>query len=305
MDLDFLKDGPEVYQDVLVGGEVVRRGVRECADRYLALKSIINSYFEDKPFSVLDVGANLGYFGLSVLRDFPQAVVVMIDSDQRLRKVVELNHVERAVVLERRFSVEDFREMSECEHFDLVLLMNVLHHVEEGPEIFEYCHRMGSIMIVETPDARDTEACNPHKVAAIASGLTGYTVIGHTKSHTSPYDRMLLQFPGEPTVIRKSFIDPTHGLRVPPLHPEDVKRPWYPGINLWTYHLKGGVYPSRETLVQWVREYQLPEQRHGDVRPWNFILGDGLHLIDGNDERANFDDEEGREETIRIIGGVK
>lgn len=303
MEPEFLKDGPEVYQDVLVNGEVVCSGVRECSSRYSALKSIIN--FNSKPFTVLDVGANLGYFGLSILRDYPEAVVVMIDSDARLRKVVELNHANRAVVLERRFSVEDFREVSECEHFDVVLLMNVLHHVTEGPEIFEYCRRMGSVLVVETPDPRDTGACNSHLVAAIANALRGYKVIGYTQSHTSPYQRMLLQFEGTPVSIRKSFIDPTHGLRATPMRPEDVARPWYPGINLWTYHLKGGVYPSRKTIVEWVRNYPLPPQRHGDVRPWNFILGDGLHLIDGNDERANFDDEEGREETIRIMGGVK
>lgn len=215
---------------------------------------------------------------------------------------MELNEPKRGVVLERTFTPADLQTISECEHFDVTLLMSVLHHWEEWHMVLDACLDMSSSVIVETPSGMDHGACNNHLLSAIEETVRWWEWLGESPSHTSEHPRTMCCAGGQsPPCIRKPFINPTHGLYATP---KPITEGWIPGCNLWTYHVMGGVYPSRESIVEELRTYPLPVERHGDVRPWNFILGDGLHLIDGNDNNATFDDEEGREETIRIMRGA-
>jgi len=308
-DLKFLDEGIEVYQDVIINGELVRRGVRECAGRYTAIQGILNMY--KRPFTVFDIGAHLGYFGLSIVHDYPEAVVVMADYDPRLRQIVELSDPDRTVVLEKNFSPEDLQQMSECEQFDIVLLLNVLHHWENWPDVLSAARHMADFVIVETPDPADKGACNNHLVPDIFAAMHGQMTLMRPPSHTSDVPRHMFVVAGTPPMIRKSFLDPAipAGLHYQMCSLFTDKsiwkggewKKWMPGLNLWTYHKMGGVYPSRERIVDMLKVYPLPVERHGDVRPWNFILGDGLTLIDGRDEKANFEDEEGRQYTIDCL----
>jgi hypothetical protein len=312
-DLRFHDDGPTMYQDVLIDGEVVRKGERECAARYELLRPVLDQY--QRPFTVLDVGAGFGYFGLRIVRDYPEATVVMLDFDHRLRKVVELNQPPRTIVLEKLMTVNDFWKMSECEHFDVTLLLSVLHHFEEWRSVLVGCLRMSDLTIVETPDSNDRGACGQHLITDIDLCMQRLERIclGNTPSHTSQIHRNMYEIttPYE-TGIRRPWLNPTLGCYpVPlPIHSTftektitkaSVPHTWIPGINLWTYHVMGGAYPTRSNIVDTLRSFPIPAEHHGDIRPWNFILGDGLHLIDGHDLNATFDDVEGLQETIKIM----
>ena len=71
-----------------------------------------------------------------------------------------------------------------------------------------------------------------------------------------------------------------------------------PGINLMTYLTCGGFHPARRKLIKETHY----EVGHGDVRPWNYILGETLTLIDGHDARNEPDDDAAAHEgTIAAI----
>ncbi len=173
---------------------------------------------------------------------------------------------------------------------------------------------MGDHLIVETPDPADEGACGQHKQAIFFSSVfTESSVLGRFPSHTSANARWMFQLNSSPLAILKPFLGDhlaatnvaVHSnwqTRKAVFHNKDEIRDWIPGINLFTFLQMGGVLPQRARIAQWLREFPLPAERHGDMKAWNFILdARGVHLIDGHDDKANFDDREALDETIRLV----
>ena len=55
---------PEIYQDIIIDGKLVKEGVRACRKRAEMILSVV----EDND-SVLDIGANFAYFGHRILEE--------------------------------------------------------------------------------------------------------------------------------------------------------------------------------------------------------------------------------------------
>ena len=71
-------DLPEIYQDVLIKGKVVKKGVRACADRYEAIQEVLR--YLPRGFKALDIGASQGYFSFRMAEDFGARPVMIEDS---------------------------------------------------------------------------------------------------------------------------------------------------------------------------------------------------------------------------------
>ena len=57
------------YQDIFINGETVATGYRMCAERYEAIKKVLDKY--KRPITVLDIGASQGYFSFRIASDYP------------------------------------------------------------------------------------------------------------------------------------------------------------------------------------------------------------------------------------------
>ena len=58
-DFSYDKDWP--YQDLWINGEILSKGCGpDCPSRYETLRPLLNAF--KRPFSVLEIGANNGYF---------------------------------------------------------------------------------------------------------------------------------------------------------------------------------------------------------------------------------------------------
>lgn len=301
------------YQDFTCNGRIVC-GPRECAGRYELLRPILDQF--NRRFTVLDIGAHMGYFGTRIAQDY-DAVVVMADYEGALVEQCKAIHPKRTIALHRTLTVDDLRDLADCEHFDVVLALNVLHHWEDWRAAADAVLRIGEHTIIETPGAEDIHACNCHQTPELLKYVKRQgvdRVLGLSPSHTSDLPRPMLYRYRPKRHQRRPFIVPPE--RVADLPAEfyvesdsDSKtlyyrgtRPWIHGINLWTYWNLGGAYPDKDYIIRKLERFPMPLERHGDIRPWNFIFdGEELHLIDGRDERANFDDTEGLQETIRIM----
>jgi len=304
----------EIYQDVLGPNGVEVKGVRDCcAARYEAILKQLSYY--RRRFTMLDFGAAQGYFSIRAARE-TDCVAVMCDSDHRLKRIVSQSNTPRLIVLERRFSVEDVERLAEVERVDVVLALNVLHHFDEWERVLNDFLRMSDQVIVETPHWNDEGACGQERLAGIFDRVRNAKRIGEFASHTSPHERIMVVLDGTPTRQTRPFLGEDQNqcdIERAALRQnccainhkksgDDKVQPWVQGINLQTYLKLGGVWPPRNLISQWVSDFPLPAEHHGDVRPWNFILdGEAVYLIDGHDDRANFDDEEGRQETLRLI----
>ena len=66
----------KVYQPIWIKGVQDYRFQRECDDRYQPIRELAAQF--NRPFSVLDIGANYGYFDFRLMEEF-DCTCVMVD----------------------------------------------------------------------------------------------------------------------------------------------------------------------------------------------------------------------------------
>jgi len=138
------------YQDIRVHGKTISYGRRECESRYEAILPFLMRYKNRESFTVLDFGANYGYFSWRIKEDFPNAKITMVDGRPLLELLFAINETEGMELFSEGMQLERIREFSKDHHFDLILLMSVLHHFESPEEIFDAFQAMGETILLET-----------------------------------------------------------------------------------------------------------------------------------------------------------
>lgn len=302
------------YQDRWIRGETTHRGQRECDARYALIRSVVAKF--RRPITVLDLGANLGYFGCRLADEFG-AVAVMIDSRPDLVSVCEANALPTTIALTRKLTVRDLQELAASEHFDVVLALNVLHHMKDTAGALAAVLELGDRIILETPTRDEPGVAHPERCNALLDALEGVdsTRLGEAPSHVAPgVQRPLLEIRRQKRRLTTSY---AYGERVgqPKIRTHRIEatysrkswclkgqpdREWHPGMNLWNWCQMGGSYPSRAVVLAEV-ERAVHEAPHGDVRPWNFILQGSQVVAIDHDHRFTHGDAQALEETLAWI----
>lgn len=168
------------YQDTWVNGRMVAKGNRECEKRY----SVIRDYLTNRDQqikSVLDIGANMCYFGLRLIEDFGCSVMAFEFNGFDMRMAhVKANKTKKLMLLNRKLSISDLDILASCTHFDVVLAISVLHHLPgDSQQWVDLFRRLGGMVIIEfalTDSTRSSIRPNyavPHDA----------TIIGYGDSH--------------------------------------------------------------------------------------------------------------------------
>lgn len=286
----------EQYQDIIKNGTVIR-GVRECEARYAVIKEILKQFH--RPFSVLDLGANLGYFSFRISEDFPKSTIVMIEdlySDQLLELCLE-NNKKNIIFLKKNLNVNLLKKLGECEHFDVVLALNVIHHIGEVSKTLKNIENLGEHIIIETPHFFDDGSCGKDNLKEIYNAVEiHYKKLGNFSRHTSNLQSIMgVNF------LTKNFLEtrywdyPKDEIQTFKIlssektkifvHPEKKEeRAWIEGINFRTFQYMNGIYPTKETILKSLRSLEISD--HNDLTPWNLIItGELIIPIDNNDPR--------------------
>lgn len=325
------------YQETYIKGALDHDFQRECASRYEAIKKVLDDF--RRPFSVIDIGANMGYFSVRIAEDYPMATVVAVDDKAELPKIVQKNGYDNCCVIPKRFTAAEIKTLAECEAFDVVLALNVLHHMPQPMKALEAMRSLGAILISETPGKGDQRAANPRKHAEIDKALRDGLVIKDQTAHTGGNRKMRAERNwNEKTLTRQSFDvkDGGYGLRTAedfkphrkrhatqfgdcrvyldndtakfenmrlrPHKPE--RRAFVPGMNLWNYKLLGGCQP---TLAEMEKRLHLAvgygnKDKIDDLRPWNCIIaGAGITLIDQGFKKGKVPVDESLPTCIAIL----
>ena len=321
------------YQDIEDGaGRLLMKGQRDCAERYRLITQAVPKY--QRPWTLIDLGAAQGYFGCRFMREDEQCCAVMVDHPgATLDGLLEQKQPEFGIGLRKRLTAKDLEELADCEHFDVILALNILHHLDDPRRALYAVLRLGNEIVVEVPGPDDPAACgDSHEWLEREVKTLGGIWIGETPSHTTPTaTRRLYLFHRSKSTLRTPYLGASEQ-GAPPMRGHHIVstsvdkvwampdkgegRVWFPGINLQTYLKWGGFYPKRARVRRLVedevnralhgsKDVGFTDIRHKDVRPWNFILSgrDTVTLIDWNDPRQgdDEDDAEGLERTLKAI----
>lgn len=286
------------YQPTWVKGcETVDRFQRECASRYDVIRKVMAKY--KRPFSVFDFGANMGYFTFRIAEDFPHATVFAVDKHKELGILAEANGLPNVVTVSAKWTAKELQAFAECEAVDVVLALNVLHHMGDWPQAFKACRELGQILLMETPGPGD-------------SGATGADRHDGLREAIEPLGCEMARFPAHTTggaerilyvstnwggkVLKRQTLDAKK--RCAPLMPDtrvyldfenaefsrDGKvRAFVPGFNLWNAVTLQAAWPKdmKDRITAEAGRMERAGVWHDDLRPWNFVLsGDRAEAID-------------------------
>lgn len=253
------------YQDQIVNGKIIFPGyAKKPLERYEAIRNIVKEY--KRPFTMLDIGAAQGYFSFKLGHEFKDSTFVLLEEDKYLLKLCMLNtELDNIVFLNKRISIEEMENVSKCEHFDVVLALNVIHWSEaRWQEMTDAVLALGDKIIIQTPPAGDN-AIGGRWLGMIEKYLEdkGAKIILKTPRHTGTglYANMYYLEMNK-TELKKPDWNREKGNNIYTVRSDifeklfiktfaDGKKkvhPWVPGINMLTFNNLNGVYPLQETL---------------------------------------------------------
>ena len=286
-----------LYQPIWCNGKVndFYQYQRDCSDRYEVVRSLASRF--KRPFSVLDVGSNYGYFPVRLMEDFPGATCVLVDDKEVVPVLKENRMLDRSVVIKRKVAAKELESLARSESFDIVLGLSVLHHFEDYERAYNALRSLGWWTVFEIPGEDDLGAAFPERHKKIqdlfAGGELGYyksvdSYITSFPSHVSDTTRPLFILENTPFIAEQSLdaadrdapgytkfeleVDFDHAY----FRKGVERRDFIPGMNLYNFMRLGGVWPSPEVVEPTLEEFShLP-----DRQPWNFIVGKGIAPID-------------------------
>jgi len=312
---DLEAEGLEQYQDVYVQGTILKKASyneRFMEERFAIVNSVLQKY--ERPFTLLDIGAAQGYFSIRAAESYPESVFVMLEGSNpvypkismQLASICKLNHhLNNLVWLDKPLTLKDLKDMRACEHFDVILLLNMVHWFpDQWKEMIDIAHSMSHVTILEVPPIEDSLPADQlylrKQVHDYLSTLAKQSIRGVPR-HTDPSlytTYYILENKGPFAFQKTSLIHPNFGDRkhaiicdyqTKQLQKTDLVAPflsytseWKPGINLITYFMLQGAYPPRKELIC----YLPVESSHKDWMLNNMALqGKQLALIDQNDQK--------------------
>lgn len=163
-----------IYQDTWLNGKCVQKGQRECAGRYEIIKEYLSP---NPPKSVLDIGANMCYFGLRLVEDFKCSVMAFEFNSFKMRKAnVDKNKTKNLMFLERKISIPDLKILQSSCHFDLLIAMSVVHHLpgDTSEWISEFRKLAGTVIMEFALDDSDRPSIRKNYAIPADAKIIGY-----------------------------------------------------------------------------------------------------------------------------------
>jgi len=282
-------------------------GERDCAPRW----ELIEPHLPTTGI-VLDIGSNLGYYGLRAADRSDGVAVVSIEADPsigaRQAELIRRLGTDRICLLEGSVSAELVATWRDtCDWFDATLALSILHWLDDPAAVVADLSAMSGILIAEVPDVGDRGACGRDRIAAWGSdpvawfaSVTGRdaALLGRMSRHTStvPSHMVIVSGPVQRHAAKpywgadyeRAECEPYHirfdGSRVH-LAVRGREVEYVPGVNLVNLmHVGRLLHPAPEALLQAARQAFLSDPAHGDPFPHNMLwTPTGLTLIDGDD----------------------
>ncbi|MGB8468055.1 MAG: class I SAM-dependent methyltransferase [Candidatus Babeliales bacterium] len=296
------------YNDIVINGKVICTGYgQSCESRYIAIQQVANQY--TRPFTVLEIGPSEGYISLQLAHHYDATCVMVQDpsyNNDVLNKLCRLNtQLHNLVLLSKRITVEELEQLAKCEHVDMVIAMNVVHHYDtHWQRVIDALLQLGDNIIIETPPAQttDTQTANVALLPYIQQYLEQQngSIIAQTPRWSNPallantywFQRQknalqttswynLHPFPANYTIHSNWHTKELQKI----INGRSMVTPWKKGINLITFKMLNGTFPTKEKVAKLIMNMR--RERSSDCLPHNMVIqGDTIALIDCEDPRC-------------------
>lgn len=270
--------------------------------KYAMVDKILSRY--TRPFTMLDVCPDNGYYALQVADRFRDSVCVMIDTSYVGNSLLEGNLYHRCMVsalpniilLGEDKNYSHLKRLSECEHFDLIIAFTLFEHVDQyWQSIAENVCQLGDNLFVEVPK-KNNEIMTYFKdrhaqvEAEFEKSIVYFFATEKTRLKRKHWMKPLTESSNADFSIKSTY----HEKKLLKNY-ANQQIDWIPGINLLTFKMHSGIFP---TIV--VIKTEIEKQKktlHTDWNVHNMILaGNAIKMIDVADQRypdrINFYDQE-------------
>jgi hypothetical protein len=257
---------------------------------------------------MLDVGSNLGYFGLRTVTERPEVAVVSIEGDPvaaaQQAELARQHDASRLALLKGTLGAEAVETWARtCDVFQTTLLLAVLHWVDDPARVVAALSSMSARLVAEVPDPADSGACGQDKLDAWSdpvgwfSEVTGRPCrhLGRVERHTSSVRSHLVLVEG---AVERRPTNPYWDCGWD--HPDgrdyrvraegdavelDIRghrQEWTPGVNVLNLQRLGAlVHPAAPWWTAAVGRELAAHPDHPDPFAYNQLWGvDGVTLVD-------------------------
>lgn len=282
--------------------EITKKNFSNSEELYRLIKQFLNQY--QRPFTILEIGANNDALALRIAQDFNNAVCIMTKAhDQALlhKNNILLDacktnpHLSNLIFLNKTFEPNELQHLSECEHFDITLAINVLQNFgDQWQEALDAILNMGDYAIIEVSDEFESQSAITDYILTKNGKIFGSNpgnnttdtlyIIPTFKKHLQRKTWFLPKMKKKNYVIESSFTEKKlkkTNSYWPPSKEIHISA-WLPGINLITFKMCNGAHPPKETIKMHLQS--LKESPHTDWMINNIIIqGNKLVWIDIDD----------------------
>lgn len=175
------------YQDIWRDGKLVRRGRRDCAGRYEAIRDALGREL-GHGFTVADVGGWDGYFPVRLAEDLDATAENIDPRHSNLRCHRQL-----------RVTAETVGKVG---YHDAILCLSVLHHMPDWREVYEGLKAQCRVLIVEV--------CHPDEAAGDSPvmQLTGERIAPVFEAVSADAEDILCETPclDDPAILRPTYL---------------------------------------------------------------------------------------------------
>jgi hypothetical protein len=286
------------YQDVIINNRVVKKGSYDCQWQYEAIKTILDQY--KRQITVLDLGAKLGYYSFRIAHDYPDSTCVMLEGNYKEPQLVDqlltlckLNtNLNNIVLLKNKISQKDLAQLTDSEHFDVILALDFVSNEDlNWKKTIDTILKLGNNIFIRT--SNNLSNTNENKIDTYLAQKEGVVIFQANRESDQKIQDKIYWLSRSKTGIRcKRFIrkpknsylklfyidsdyDHKYLLKKGCKHPIS----WKKGINLLTFLMLNGVYPTKSHIKKEV--IKASTEKLSDFHPGNIIVqGKNIKLID-------------------------
>ena len=282
----------------------------ETKGRYDIVESFASRY--KRPFTALEVAACSGDYSFYLAKQYRSSVFVMIEGNEshcprwasQLLARCNVSQLSNVILLGDLARPAQIQRMGECEHFDLVFSFCVIERAGTyWKELFDAMMTLGDHLILEVLNSQShvqkyIEAQGAQAMALLTASTLYYIPCNKDRLKRKTWLRTLAS-----TITIQSTFTEKKLIKKTPHHATILTSDWKPGINLITFKMCHGIYPSMSTVKKALSDIKYVW--HNDWAMHNIIIqGDSLALIDYGDPRMQGRDQsrsELREKTYQKI----